>query len=170
MQKQTQTQASQDSVDCERWEDPLGKALGGVEHRGRVRGVGNGSPWKVFLPEDKEIGRQRRRARSTARMHIEFNQRVAAVAEQVAAKTVRRMLAEQGHQPMLPNTNLSIPGDAHTQSNTSLSIPRGTHTQSPDIGGHISTNKSVLCIPAGSLNPIDSITVSMNKNVSTTIF
>jgi hypothetical protein len=103
-------------------------------------------------------------------MHIEFNQRVAAVAEQVAAETVRRMLAEQGHQPMLPNTNLSIPGDAHTQSNTNLSIPHRTHTQSPDIGGHISTNVSVSRIPAGSLNPIDAITVSINKIVSTTIY
>jgi hypothetical protein len=103
-------------------------------------------------------------------MNIEFNQRVAAVAEQVAAETVRRMLAEQGHQPMLPNTNLSIPRDAHTQSNTNLSIPRGTHTQSPDIGAHISTNASVLCIPVGPLNPIDAITVSMNKIVSSTIF
>jgi hypothetical protein len=169
MQKETQNQASQDSVDCERWEDPLGKALGGVEHRGRVRGVGNGAPWKVFLPEDKEVGRQRRRARSTSRMHIEFNQRVAAVAEEVAAETVRRILAEHGHQPMLLNTNLAIPRDAHTLSNTNLSIPRGTHTQC-DNGGHISTNASVSRIPAGSLNPIDAITVSMNKIVSKTIF
>jgi hypothetical protein len=97
-------------------------------------------------------------------MHIEFNQRVAAVAEEVAAEMVRRILAEHGHQPMLLNTNLSIPRDAHTQSNTNLSIPRGTHSQC-DIGGHISTNASVLRIPAGSLNPIDAITVSMNKIV-----
>ena len=76
MQNASQTQSSLDSVDCERWEDPLGKALGGVEHRGSVRGVGVGAHWKVFLPEDKEVARERRRARSTARLQLEFDQRV----------------------------------------------------------------------------------------------
>jgi hypothetical protein len=161
MQKDPQTQSSLDSVDCERWEDPLGKALGGVEHRGRVRGIGNGAHWKVFFPEDKEVASQRRRFRSAARLQVEFDQRVAAVAKEVAAETVRRMLAEQGHQPMHLNTNLSIPHDTHAQSNTNLSIPRDAHTQSPNIDGRISSNVSVSRIPTGSLNPIDDITVSI---------
>src|SRR4051812_19237474 len=141
MRQQPQTQSSLDSVDCERWEDPLRKALGGVEHRGRVRGVGIGAPWKVLLPEDKEVTRERRRARSTARQQVEFDQRVAAVAEE----TVRRILAEQGRQPMHPNTNMLVPHDVHTQS--------------PKIGGQINTNMSVSRIPMGSVNPIDDITV-----------
>jgi hypothetical protein len=128
MQKESQTQSSIDSADCERWEDPLAKALGGVEHRGHVRGVGKGASWKVYFPEDKEVRRERRRARSTARMQVEFDQRVAEVAEVVAAKTVRRILAEQGRPPMHLNTNLSIPCDTHTQSNKNMLIPSDGHT------------------------------------------
>jgi hypothetical protein len=122
--------------------------------------VGNGAPWKVFLPEDKEVGRQRRKARSTARVQVEFDKRVAAVAEEVAAETVRRILAEQGHQPMHPNTNFLTPRDAHTQLNTNLSIPHGAHPQ-PNICGQISSNASVSRIPMGPLNPIADITVSV---------
>jgi hypothetical protein len=96
LQKESQTQGSIDSIDCERWEDPLAKALGGVEHRGGVRGVGKGASWKDFFPQDKEVARERRRARSTARLQLEFDQRVAAVAKEVAAETVRRILADQG--------------------------------------------------------------------------
>ena len=106
-------------------------------------GVGIGAAWKVFLPEDKEVGRDRRKSRSTARMQVEFDQRVAAVAEE----TVRRILAEQGQQPMHPNTNLSIPHDVHTQS--------------PNIGGRISSSTSLSRFPMGSLNPIVDITVSV---------
>ena len=105
-----------------------------------MRGVGVGAHWKVFLPEDKEVAHERRRARSTARLQLEFDQRVAAVAEE----TVRRILAEQGRGPMDPR-----------------SIPCDVHTQSPNIDGRITTSAFVLRIPMGSPNPIDDIIVSL---------
>jgi hypothetical protein len=79
----------------------------------------------------------------------------------------------KGYVMKWPKDAIKLVGKStHTTPHYSsdLSIPRGTHTQSPDIGGHISTNTSVLRIPAGSLHPIDAITVSMNKIVLTTIF
>ncbi|KAM0922915.1 hypothetical protein ACQ4PT_005858 [Festuca glaucescens] len=97
-----QSQSSQDSIEGERWEDPLSKALGGKEVGGRVRGVGNGAPWKIYFPEAPEVARQRRRARYERDSH--FEERVAAVAE----ATLRRILAErgqeQGRPPLHPDT------------------------------------------------------------------
>jgi len=103
--QEPRSQCSQDSIESERWHDPLGKALGGKEVHGRVRGVGNGAPWKIYLPEAPEVAHRRRRARYESH-GAHFEERVAAVAE----ATLRRILAErdqeQGRPPLHPDTQM----------------------------------------------------------------
>jgi hypothetical protein len=48
-------QSSQESADSKRWEDTLGEILGGIEARGRLRGIGYGAPSKEYLPESPSL-------------------------------------------------------------------------------------------------------------------
>jgi hypothetical protein len=67
-------QSSQESANSERWEDTLGEILGGIEARGRQRGIGYGAPWKEYLPESPHLAKQRRRSRKES--DLEFKEMV----------------------------------------------------------------------------------------------
>jgi hypothetical protein len=67
-------QSSQESADSERWEDTLGEILGGIEARGRLRGIRYGDTWKEYLLESLQLAKQRRRSRKES--DLEFKDMV----------------------------------------------------------------------------------------------
>lgn len=103
-------QSSQESVDSERWEDPLGQILGGPECRGRLRGLGYGAPWKECFPESPELAKQRRRSRKESITYFRD------VVQDVVARALQERGLGQGLPPLHPVTEASpssVEGFAH---------------------------------------------------------
>ena len=95
-------EASQESVQSERWETPLAKALGTKEKSGRVRGVGVGAAWQEVFPPP--AGPTRRRKRGA--MDAEVMEQMKMAAEEAGRRAAREEFARllgAGSLPSAPS-------------------------------------------------------------------
>lgn len=133
-----QPESSQDSVDSDRWQDPINKALGKPETRGRVMGVGYGARWADYCPQTREVARERRKAKQDK----EFDARVEAAVKRILGPVYEQLR----RPPMHPDTQPP---------------PLNLDTQPPPFTAARSSSPSVSGIGPGSPNSIDGLTVSV---------
>ena len=85
----------QESMHSERWQDPLGVALGQTKTHGRLRGIGYGAKWKEHLPEFPEPAKMMRCKKEKSKHAID------AKVEDVVAHYLEKSLS-----PLHPSTPL----------------------------------------------------------------
>ena len=130
-------EASQESVESERWETPLAKALGTKEKSGRVRGIGVGASWQELFPPAP-----RRRKRGD--MDPEVMEQMKMAAEEAGRRAAREEFARLLGAGSIPS--------APTPS---------------QAGSHVATGWSSCASASHSVEtrgrPIDNVTVSSIK-------
>lgn len=92
-----------ESMHSERWQDPLGVALGRTETRGRLRGIGYGAKWKEHLPEFPEPAKMMRCKKQKSKHAID------AKVEDVVAHYLEKALS-----PLHPSTPLPPETERYT--------------------------------------------------------
>lgn len=138
IQLSQQPESSQDSVQSERWEDHLSKALGTREKTGRVRGIGSGAIWDEVFPQDRAAARQRRRGRQTSLMEEMI--RAAQEAGKLAAQQFLESRGYDGRDATRP--------------------PLHPHGHQSSYPSGWSSCASASDVAPESPNPLDNITVS----------
>jgi hypothetical protein len=130
-------EASQESVQSERWETPLAKALGTKEKSGRVRGVGVGAAWKQVFPPPAVPTRRRKRGQVDDEVMEQMRKEAQETGRQAAREEFARLLAA-GSLPSVP-------------APTQVGSPAGTAWSSCASASHSIEERG---------RPIDNITVS----------
>lgn len=98
-------ETSQDSVQSERWETPLSRALETKEKSGRARGVGVGAAWERVFPQAPEAPRRRKRSRESDSDLVTREEMEEAI-RRATRETIATLMG-QGRPPLHPHSQPS---------------------------------------------------------------